>query len=173
MAASRHRQSQAAAPPPTAIHLAPSASGQRENRDSPQHLSLHDLCTIAAGIKDALSAAISELCLDIHAIADRVHEVEKITAQHDTVLHRVTHKIDTHSLQLKDLQRHMEDLDNRGRHNCVFAAYQSQWMLKSSRSLSQAYSITSLTGLPRRQWRWKEYTVPSGPKGKTPNPPGI
>lgn len=71
-----------------------------------------------ADIKDTLSAAISDLRLDIHAIAHRVHEVERITAQHDTVLRQVTHKVDAHTLQLRDLQGNMEDLDNRGRsHN--------------------------------------------------------
>lgn len=118
MAASHHGQTQAAAPLPTALQLAPSTSAQRESSKSPQqHLSLHDLRTIAADIKDTLSEALSELRLDIHAKADRVHEVEKVTAPHDTVLHRVTHRIDTNTLQLTDLQHHMEDLDNWGRHH--------------------------------------------------------
>lgn len=65
-----------------------------------------------------LSAAIADLRLDIRAIANRVQDVEKVSAQHGTVLRRVTQKVDTHTLQLRDLQRHVEDLDNRGiRHN--------------------------------------------------------
>lgn len=73
---------------------------------------------MVAGIKDTLSAAIAELRIDIRAITERVKDVEKSTAQHDTVLHRVTRKVDTQTLQLRDLQRHVEDLDNRGRrHN--------------------------------------------------------
>lgn len=72
---------------------------------------------MAADIKDTLTAAIVDLRLDIHALADRVQDVEKVSAQHGTVLCRVTQKVDAHILQLRDLQRHVEDLDNRGRHH--------------------------------------------------------
>lgn len=59
-----------------------------------------------------------ELQLDIHALADRVHEVERVTEQHNTVLRWATRKVDTHTLQLREMQRHMDDLDNSGRrHN--------------------------------------------------------
>lgn len=38
--------------------------------------------------------------------------------KHDTVLRWATQRVYTHTLQLRELQRHMEDLDNRGRrHN--------------------------------------------------------
>lgn len=76
------------------------------------------LRTVATDIKDTLSAAIADLRIDIRAIADRVQTVEKTTVQHDTVLHRVTRNMDNQTLQLRDLQRHLEDLENRGcRHN--------------------------------------------------------
>lgn len=45
-----------------------------------QQPSLSDLCTIAADNKDTLMAAISDLCLNIQAIAGRVQEMEKVTA---------------------------------------------------------------------------------------------
>lgn len=71
---------------------------------------------MAADIRDTLSTAIADL--DIRAINDRVQEVEKTSAQHNTVLCNVTHKLDSHTLQLRDLQRHVEDLYNKGRrHN--------------------------------------------------------
>lgn len=51
-------------------------------------------------------------------LTDRVREAQRVSAQQGTVLRRATLKIDTHTLQPRDLQRHMEDLDNRGRcHN--------------------------------------------------------
>lgn len=82
------------------------------------HLTIHDLPTIAAYIKDTLSAAIGELCIDIHTLNDRVREVEQVTAQHDRVLRKATRRIDTHTMQLIEIQRRVEDLDNRGRrHN--------------------------------------------------------
>lgn len=122
MASSRNGQSQAAAPSLTGMLSAPPAvapSGMGGIEVSPPpHVNLHDLRAIAADIKDTLSAAISELRLDIHALSDRVHEVEKVADRHDTVLRRATHRIDIHTLQLRDMQRHVEDLDNRGRrHN--------------------------------------------------------
>lgn len=74
MAASCHGQSQAAALALTGIQLSHTTMVMRENSDHPQqHPSFQDLHTIAADIKDTLSGAISDLRLDIHAIADRVH----------------------------------------------------------------------------------------------------
>lgn len=95
----------------------PLASGLTEN-PQPPGLNIHDLRAIANDIKDTLSAAIAELRVDIHTLSDRVVEVEKTSAKHDIVLRKATRKIDTHTLQLREAQRHIEDLDNRGRrHN--------------------------------------------------------
>ena len=80
--------------------------------------SLMDLQSVATDIKESLSAAIAELRIDIRDIANRVQDVEVSTAQHDTVLRRMAIKLDAHTLQMRDLQRHAEDLENRGRrHN--------------------------------------------------------
>lgn len=116
MASSHHRQTQAGSLPLPVMPPIPSQlemSGQGDNSSAPQpHLSLQDLKTIAADIKDTLSAAISELQLDIHTLTQRVHEVEQISTQHDTVLRKTTRKIDAHTVQLRELQRNIEDLDN-------------------------------------------------------------
>lgn len=94
----------------------PLTSGASDNPQPPS-LNIHDLRAIATDIKDTLSAAIAELRVDIHTLTDRVLEVEKTTIKHDTVLRKVTRRIDTHTLQLRETQR-IEDLDNRGRrHN--------------------------------------------------------
>lgn len=84
--------------------------------------SLQDLHSVAQDIKNtltaALTAAITDLKIDIQAIAGRVQEVEKTTTTHSTVLRRTCQALDTHTLQLRDMNRHLEDLDNRGRrHN--------------------------------------------------------
>lgn len=84
--------------------------------------SLQDLHSVAMDIKNsltaALTAAITELKIDIQAIAGRVQEVEKTTTTHSTVIRRTCQVLDTHTLQLRDLNRHVEDLDKRGRrHN--------------------------------------------------------
>lgn len=122
MASSRHGNSQMADPSLTGTLPAPPSAistGMGGIEVSPHPpLNIQDLRTIAADIKDTLSAAISELRLDICALYDRVHEVEKVTERHVTVLRRATHRIANHTLQLRDMNRHMEDLDNRGRrHN--------------------------------------------------------
>ncbi|XP_077323137.1 uncharacterized protein LOC143956838 [Lithobates pipiens] len=81
-------------------------------------INMNDLRTIASDIKDTLSAAIAELRLDLKMLSDRMHTVEKVTESHELDIRRSTRKIDSHTLQLRDMQRHMEDLDNRGRrHN--------------------------------------------------------
>lgn len=122
MASSHQRLPQSQTP---SLMGTPSASPQaissdrEDTRDAPlPHLNINDLKTIAADIKDTLSAAISELRLDIHALTDRVRAVEKMTERHDTQLQKTTRHVDTHTLQMRDMQRHLEDLDNRGRrHN--------------------------------------------------------
>lgn len=84
--------------------------------------SLQDLRSVATDIKEtltaALTAAITDLKIDIQLVAGRVQDIEKVTASHTSVLRRSCQVLDTHTLQLRDLNRHMEDLDNRGRrHN--------------------------------------------------------
>lgn len=78
---------------------------------------MQDLRTIAEDIKDTLSAAISELRLDIRALSDRVLTVERVTERHDVTIRKAANRIDSHTLQMRDMQRHLEDLDNRGRHH--------------------------------------------------------
>ena len=40
---------------------------------------------------------------------------EQITDEHDVILQKSTRKIDDHTLQLREVNRQLEDLDNRGR----------------------------------------------------------
>lgn len=86
--------------------------------DTVQQPSLNDLRSVAADIKNTLTAAITDLRIDIQAITGRVMAVEKITASHSTELRKNHLLIDTHTRQLRDMNRHLEDLDNRSRrHN--------------------------------------------------------
>lgn len=94
MALSYHNSSQAsdsrvAGPIPTPQMSPPLTTGLQDNPQQPC-LNIHNLRAIAANIKDTLSAAIAELRLDIHTLNDRVLQVEKTTAKHDTVLRKVT-----------------------------------------------------------------------------------
>lgn len=38
-----------------------------------------------------------------------------MTERHDVTIHKAANRIDSHTLQMRDMQRHVEDLDNRGR----------------------------------------------------------
>lgn len=80
--------------------------------------SLQDLQAVAADIKDTLFSAISDLRHELQAITGRIQRVEDKTAQQQTAVKIIHHTVDRHTMQLRDLQRHVEDLDNRGRrHN--------------------------------------------------------
>lgn len=94
-------------------HL-PSPLAERPQPQQPQ-LNLSDLHTIAADIKDTLSATITNLCHDIQALAGRVQHVEWTIAYQGTALRSMHQMVDTHTLELCDPHLHMEDLDNRGR----------------------------------------------------------
>lgn len=84
----------------------------------PPPINLQDLRSVADDIKETLYAAISELRLDMRELNDRVHAVECSTERQEESLHKITTRIDSHTLQMRDMQRHLEDLDNRGRrHN--------------------------------------------------------
>lgn len=86
--------------------------------DLTQRPNLGDLHSVAADIKSTLAAAIAELTIEVRAVTARVVEVEKTTAQHSAVLRHVHHKVDNHTLHLRDLHRQVEDLENRSRrHN--------------------------------------------------------
>lgn len=81
-----------------------------------QQPSLNHLRSVAADIKDSLTAAITELRIDIQAITGRVQAVEKTTALHSSAISKTHLTVDTR--QLRDMNRHLEDLDNHGRrHN--------------------------------------------------------
>lgn len=83
-----------------------------------QHLTIADLRSVATHIKDTLAAAISELRLEVRSLHDRVARMETAVGDHDIVLQRTTRKVDDHMLQLREINRHLKDLDNRGRrHN--------------------------------------------------------
>lgn len=81
-------------------------------------LTILDLRSVAEDIKETLATAISELRLDLKSLNERVRVVEHVTEHQEIVLQSVSEDVDSHTRQLRDMQRHLEDLDNRGRrHN--------------------------------------------------------
>lgn len=80
--------------------------------------SLQDLQTVAADIKDTLFSAITDLRHELQAITGRIQRVEDDAVRQSSHVKKIQHNVDHHTMQLRDLQRHVEDLDNRGRrHN--------------------------------------------------------
>ena len=99
---------------PTLTLRGPGASGI-QGVATQRSLTIDDLKSVATDIKDALAAAISELRLDLRSLTDRVSQTETVIEDHESALRRCTRKVDDHALQMRDMNRHMEDLDNRGR----------------------------------------------------------
>lgn len=94
---------------------------------SPEVFSLNDqpvnlgaLRTIASDIKDTLAAAIADLKLNIQSMGIRMDKMEELTERHEADIQFQKRANVTLNTQLQDMQRHMEDLDNRGcRHNLL------------------------------------------------------
>ncbi|XP_040197765.1 olfactory receptor 1468-like [Rana temporaria] len=100
----------------------PGALGGPDSAPTPvpasQPITITDLRAVATDIKEALAAAIADLRLDFKALDGRVQAVETILEDHDLVHQRSTRKIDDHTFQLREVNRHLEDLENKGRrHN--------------------------------------------------------
>lgn len=68
---------------------------------------------------ETLSATISDLRLDIQGVASHQDEEEDVTACHYAALQDAKHISDMHAQLLCELQRHLENLDNRGRHHTL------------------------------------------------------
>lgn len=83
-----------------------------EAQSSPA-LNLDDVRNVASEIKSTLTAAISDLRSDIQAIALRVEEVEITQVRHDVSFCHVQQITESHAMHLREINGHMEDLDNR------------------------------------------------------------
>lgn len=150
----------------------PPISGDTDHPPQP-YLNIHDLMTIAADINNSLPAVIAELRLDIHTLNDRVQEVERVMAQRDHVLRKATRKIDTHTLQLREVQRHVEDLDNRG--HCHNLRIRGLSEAIDSDHLSPAVTgmFNGLLGRPPQTQADNGYTGPYVPKAERRIPLGM
>lgn len=100
------------------ITLTPSMTPPEAMPGTSQHPTLQDLRAVANDIKDTFTAAMTDLRQELQAMAGRMQDVEQKTNVHNSVLRKVTATVSTHTMQLRDIQRHVEDLENRGRrHN--------------------------------------------------------
>ena len=84
-----------------------------------RNLNLDDLNLVAADIKTTLTAVITELSVEIRAVTARVQEVELHTAQQGAALRHVNSKVNANTLHLRELNRQVEELENRSRRHNV------------------------------------------------------
>lgn len=79
---------------------------------------LADLQSVAADIKNTLGSAISELTVELRSVTARLTETEKSSATQATAIRQLQRSTDSHTAHLIEINRYLEDLDNRGRrHN--------------------------------------------------------
>lgn len=76
-------------------------------------LSLADLQLVALDIKSTLSAAITDLKSDMRAMASHLEHIESAALTHSAAIQQVQRVISVHAQHLIDMNRHLEDLDNR------------------------------------------------------------
>lgn len=73
---------------------------------------------MAEYIKATLATAITDLRRDIQTMTVRMGEIEESATIHDTAIQQLQASYHSQNTQIRDIQRHMEDLDNHGhRHN--------------------------------------------------------
>lgn len=88
------------------------------NLANDQPVNLGALRSVASDIKDTLAAAIADLKQNFQSMGLRMDDLENTASRHEVDIHHNRKITSAHSSQLLDMQRHIEDLDNRGRrHN--------------------------------------------------------
>lgn len=123
-------------------------------------------------IKDTLSAAISDLRLDMQAMRSRLENVEETTDRHDTVIHEAQQTLDAHSSQLRDLHRHLEDLENRGRRHNIRIRGLSQSVEAAHLTEATLAIFNDLLGRPLdTQLEMERLHRALRPKGRDTDPP--
>lgn len=84
-----------------------------------QPLSIRDLLSVAEDIKATLEMAFTDLRGNIQSMAMRMDDIERTTLHNETAIHQLQASSQLHNVQLRDLHRYMEDLDNHGRHHNI------------------------------------------------------
>lgn len=104
--------------PASSTALSDTASNADLGTANDQPVNMGALKLIASDIKDTLAAAIADLKLNLQTLCMRMDDLEETTTRHDAQIHQTLNTTSSHTIQLREMQRHLEDLDNRGRrHN--------------------------------------------------------
>lgn len=79
-----------------------------------QPLQLSEMTKIAADIKNTFSSAITDLKADLLALSDHLSHTERVEAKRDRAVERLASTVSSNATLLILINRHLEDLDNRG-----------------------------------------------------------
>lgn len=82
-------------------------------------LTYADMSVFSADIKSTFSAAITDLKTNLVVLTEKLAASEHAGRQRDKAIHRLDQVTVSHAQHFIDLNRHVEDLDNRGRRNNI------------------------------------------------------
>lgn len=89
-------------------------NGRRETR--PDHpLTYADMSVFAADIKASFSAAITDLKTNLLVLTEKMATAETAGKHRDRAINRLDRVVSSHAHHFIEMNRHLEDLDNRGR----------------------------------------------------------
>lgn len=88
--------------------------GRGRNRTN-KPLTYADMSGFAADIKSTFSAAITDLKSNLLVLTEKMATIEATGKLRDRALHRLESVADSHATHFIEMNRHLEDLDNRGR----------------------------------------------------------
>lgn len=92
--------------------------GRRSSRAG-HPLTYEDMSGFAADIKASFSAAITDLKTSLLVLQEKMAAEETAGKQRDTRIHRLDKVTSSHARHFIEMNRHLEDLDNRGRRNNI------------------------------------------------------
>lgn len=95
--------------------LSASEDTVREPGYTDHPLRYSEMTKIAADIKSTFSSAITDLRADFLALSDWLSHTERAEATRDRAMGKLTATVSSHATHLMLMNRHLEDLDNRGR----------------------------------------------------------
>lgn len=70
-------------------------------------------------VRDTCRTEISMLRTDLHQLSTKVASLEEETCYTKIELSQIHERLTSQASNLRDFQRHLEDLDNRGRRNNI------------------------------------------------------
>lgn len=96
-----------------------SEEGGRDYKQTNLPLTYADMSVFTADIKSTFFAAITDLKLNLLVLTEKLAAVEATGKHRDRRLLRLKNIANSHSSHLIEVNRHLEDLDNRGRRNNI------------------------------------------------------